>query len=239
MLSIESLLFLLPPSCMVASIGKSVDKLSFSSLSFNNSITVSNFKNPLLAMSSEENIRMDIQSGRVLTNDSEVWERNPLPSTISFRDPFMVSSRHATLYHDKMDTDLDDALATGRNDNEHLELSYETKQEYASRIGKATNQQDTTRPPATNNEVTPLHVLHKDDIINIQLLYDSQAPTEPELWSGSFHPISLHSFIEYFALDAKNIKVSLNFLAKYIQGKQVNSNKANDLDDFDGMGDAI
>jgi len=28
-------------------------------------------------------------------------------------------------------------------------------------------------------------------------------------------------------------------LAKYIQGKQVNSNKANDLDDFDGMGDAI
>jgi len=28
-------------------------------------------------------------------------------------------------------------------------------------------------------------------------------------------------------------------LAKYIQGKQVNGNKANDLDDFDGMGDAI
>ena len=72
MLSIELLLFLLPPSCMVASIGKSVDKLSFSSLSFNNSTTVSNFKNPLLAMSSEENIGMDIQSGRVLTNDSEV-----------------------------------------------------------------------------------------------------------------------------------------------------------------------
>ena len=138
-----------------------------------------------------------------------------------------------------MDTDLDDAPATGRNDNEHLELSYKIKQEYASRIGKATNQQDTTRPPATNNEVTSLHVLHKDDIINIQLLYDSQAPTEPELWSGSFHSISLHGFIEHFALNVKNIKVSLNFLAKYIQGKQVNSNKANDLDDFDGMEDAI
>jgi len=40
-------------------------------------------------------------------------------------------------------------------------------------------------------------------------------------------------------LDTKNIKVSLNFLAKYIQGKQVNGNKANDLDNFDGMEDAI
>ena len=45
--------------------------------------------------------------------------------------------------------------------------------------------------------------------------------------------------MEHFALDTKNIKVSLNFLAKYIQGKQVNGNKVNDLDDFDGIGDAI
>jgi len=138
-----------------------------------------------------------------------------------------------------MDSDPDDAPATGGNDNECLELSYETEQEYASRIGKTTNQQDNTRPPATNNEATPSYVPHEDDIINIQIPYDPQAPTEPKLWSGSFHPIFLHGSIEHFVLDAKNIKVSLNFLAKYIQGKQVNGNKANDLDDFDGMGDAI
>jgi len=82
-----------------------------------------------------------------------------------------------------------------------------------------TNQQDTTRPPASNNEATPSHVPHEDDVINIQLPYDPQASIEPELWSGSFHPISLHGFIEHFASDVKNIKVSLNFLAKYIQGK--------------------
>jgi len=40
-------------------------------------------------------------------------------------------------------------------------------------------------------------------------------------------------------LDTKNIKISLNFLAKFIQGKQVNGNKVNDLNNFDGMRDAI
>ena len=45
--------------------------------------------------------------------------------------------------------------------------------------------------------------------------------------------------LDNFASDTKNIKFSLNFLAKYIQGKQVNGNKVNDLGDFDGMGDAI
>jgi len=135
-----------------------------------------------------------------------------------------------------MDTDPDDAPTIGEIANERLELSYETEQENALRIGKATNQQDTSRPPAANNEATPSHVSYEDDVINIQLPYDPQVPTEPELWSGSFHPISLHSSIEHFASDSKNIKVSLNFLAKYIQGK---GNKINDLSEFDGMGDAI
>ena len=62
---------------------------------------------------------------------------------------------------------------------------------------------------------------------------------EPELWSRSFHPISLHGSMEHFASDSKNIKVTLNFLAKYILNKQVNGNVANEIGNFDGMGDAI
>ena len=106
-------------------------------------------------------------------------------------------------------------------------------------MGKAPIQQDTMRPPAVNNEASLPNVLHENDVINIQIPYDSQAPTEPELWSGFFHPISLHGSIEHFASDTKNIKISLNFLAKYIQGKQVNSNQVNDLGDFNGMRDVI
>jgi len=84
------------------------------------------------------------------------------------------------------------------------------------RIGKATIQQDNTKPQASNNKATPSHGIYEDEVINIQLPYNHQAPMEPELWSGSFHPISLHGSIEHFASDTKNIKVSLNFLAKYI-----------------------
>jgi len=138
-----------------------------------------------------------------------------------------------------MNIDLDDAPVAGNMENRSPELSYETEQEKALRIGKAANTLNNMRPPDVSNEATPPNGLYKDDIINVQLPYDPQAPTEPELWSGSFHPISLHGSIEHFTLDAKNIKVSLNFLAKYIQGKQVDGNKANDLSNLDGMGDAI
>ena len=133
-----------------------------------------------------------------------------------------------------MDTDPDGSPSNDEVTNKHLELSYETEQEKALRIGKVTNQQNSLRPQDTNNKTTPSHVQYENDAINIQLPYDPQALTEPELWSSSFYPISLHGSIEYFASDSKNIKITLNFLAKYIQGKQVNH-----LSDFDGMGDAI
>jgi len=90
-----------------------------------------------------------------------------------------------------------------------------------------------------NNEASPTHASHEESIINIQLSYDPQASMEPDLWSGSFHPISLHGLIEHFASDLKSIKDSLNFMVKYITNKQVNGKEVNDLKDFNGMGDAI
>ena len=138
-----------------------------------------------------------------------------------------------------MDIDPDIAPSIGEIAYKCFELSYETEQEKALRIGKATNQQDTSRALAANNEATPSHVPHVEDVINIQLPYDPQAPTEPDLWSGSFPPISLHGSVEHIALDANNIKALLNFMAKYIQGKQVDGKKVNELKDFDGMEDAI
>ena len=137
------------------------------------------------------------------------------------------------------DTDMDCNPTIEEPSSEYLELSYETEQEKVLWVGMAANHQETTRPPNVHNEAPPTHVSHEDDVINIQLPYDPQAPTEPELWSGSFHPISFHGSIKHFASDSKNIKVTLNFLAKYIQNKQINGGKGNDLNNFDGMGDTI
>jgi len=95
------------------------------------------------------------------------------------------------------------------------------------------------RPMSRNNETSPTHVSNEKNVIYIQLSYDLQAPTEPDLWSGSFHPISLYGLIEHFASNTRNIKNTLDFMAKYIANKQVNSSRANNLNDFDGMGDAI
>ena len=72
-----------------------------------------------------------------------------------------------------------------------------------------------------------------------KLLYNPNMPTEPELWNGNFHPISLHRSIEHIASDSKNIRDSLNFMARYISNKQVDSLRLNDLEDFNGIGEAI
>jgi len=79
----------------------------------------------------------------------------------------------------------------------------------------------------------------ENTFINIQLPYDPDAPTDPEIWNSGFHPISLHRSIEHIASDAKNIKDSLKFMAKYISNKQIKPAKANDLTDFNGIGDAV
>ena len=78
-----------------------------------------------------------------------------------------------------------------------------------------------------------------DNVINIQLPHNPNSPTGPELWSGNFHLISLYGSIEQIALDTKSIKDSLNFMARYISNKKVNSNKTNNLPDLNGIGDSI
>ena len=125
------------------------------------------------------------------------------------------------------------------SNNEWLELSYETEQENVIRVSMATNQQVPTRLHNANNEATPTHARHKDDVINIQLPYDPNTPMEPELWSGSFNPISLHGSIEHLVHNTKNIKITLDFIAKYIRNKKVNDVQANDVTKFEGMGDTI
>ena len=179
---------------------------------------------------------MDISTGQVPANNCEVRGRTPTTALNLSRESSMASSGWATPYYDRMDDKMD-CESTSRDMTP--ELSYETEQEKTLHTSKAADQQDPMRPMSGNNEASPIHASHKESIINIQLPYNPQAPMEPDLWNRSFHPISLHGLIEHFASDSKSIKDSLNFMAKYITNKQVNSKEVNDLKDFNGMGDAI
>ena len=202
---------------------------------------------------------MDIFPGTAPDNYDEVRGRPLSTNTNISRDSSMSFARSSVAYHEKIEHNNDMVIDNDFNDSS-LALSYENEQERAIYVSKAADLQNNMRPQCdslnvanstsqhvlnedhqsnTGNKVTQTTTSHKDEVINIQLPYSPQAPTEPELWSSSFHPISLHSSIEHFTSDAKNIKISLNFLAKFIQGKQVNGNKANNLNNFDGMGDAI
>ena len=75
--------------------------------------------------------------------------------------------------------------------------------------------------------------------INIPLPYDPNILIDPEIWGSNFYSISLHGLIKHIMSDAKNIKDSLKFMAKYITNKQINSPIANDLDDFKGIGEVV
>ena len=226
---------------MVAPIGKFANKFSFST-HFNTSNMDSNLNTTSLPpMSTRNDLGMDIQWEVSPAINSKVRGRNPSPSAKSSRESSLASSGCSTPYHKRMEIDV--VPGTDESNTESHDLSYETAQEKAIRVSIAANQQVNqqvpTRPLGGINEATTAHGQYEEDVINVQIPYDINTPTEPELWSGSFHPISFHGSIEHFASDSKNIKVTLNFLAKYIQNKLVNSNVANDLSDFNGMGDAI
>jgi len=199
---------------------------------------------------------MDFLPGPTPDNHNEVRGRNLSTNRSVSRDSSMSSTKSSVTYHERMVNNGMDI------DEEPVEsapaLSYETEQERTICTSKVAEQQKNMRQKGGNLEAPnsnpkcvpnvdqrdlPTHgtVSQTEDnsAINIQLPYNSQAPTEPDLWSGNFHPILLHGSIKQIASDVKNIKDSLNFIARYISNKKMNPSKTNELEDFNGMDDSI
>jgi len=209
----------------------------------------------LPTVSSSNHMRMDSSKGQTPAIDLEVRGRTSSSATNISREPSMASSGRSTPYHDRMDDQMD---CNSEPEDKTPGLSYETEQEKAFHFNRALETTGNTRPQGGSNEAThlipqralnenqnirPPHVEgpqgDSNDIIDIQLPYDPNAPTELDLWSGNFHLISLHSSIGQIASDIKSIKDSLNFMARHIKNKKVEASKANDLSDFDSLGDSI
>ena len=200
---------------------------------------------------------MDFLAGPAPVNDFEVRGRTSSSNKIFSRDASMFLTRSSIIYHERM-TKKNEMDVDSEPEDISPALSYEMEQEKALQVSKVTEQTGNMRSQDEKNEATihnPKCVNNvnqckcplcgaasqddNNDVINIQLPYDPNAPTEPDLWSSNFHPISLYGSIKYIASDSKSIKDSLNFIAKYIVNKKVNSSNANDLSDFDGMDGSI
>jgi len=163
-----SLLFLLPPSCMVVPIGKFANKSSFSS-HFNQSNTASNIYNSLPPMSNRIDLGIDIQQGVPLTTNSEERGRNPSPSAKSSRESSLASSGCSTPYHERMEIDV--TPGTEKSNIESRELSYETEQEKEIRVSMAANQQVNQqapmRPTGGINKASLTHGQHEENVFNV------------------------------------------------------------------------
>jgi len=175
------------------------------------------------------------------------------------RKPSISSTKSSIPYHERIEQNnsMDVGKVNQSNNDSSLGLSYENTQEKNLCFSMAAETQTNTRTSHANLTVntcpqhdsdnhptlTPLYssTLHNDEsmFINIQLLYDLNAPTDPEIWNSGFHPIFLHGSIKHIASDAKSIKDSLKFMAKYISNKQVEPAKANNLKDFNGIGNVV
>ena len=215
---------------MVVPIGNIVNKFPFSS--FSSSTTSKQQSSTLPTVFPSNDTVMDKSTELEPANNNEVRERILTTSSNLSRESSLASSGWSTPYCDRMNDRMDCDSISG---DMAPELSYENEQDKALRTSKVADPQDTMRTSTGNNEANQSHVSHEESVFNVQLPYDPHAPMESDLWSGSFHSISLHGSMEHFASDSKSIKNSLNFMSKYIANKQVNNKDVNDFTDFDGM----
>ena len=193
---------------------------------------------------------MDILSGKIPDNYNEIQGRTISPQPYSSRASSMSSTKSLVNYHMRIECNNDDIKIN--NNSKGFELFCKTAQEQTIHISMVADPSNnilnkyvtikcpTMSLPYVQSVYSILGSLYSDGTaINIQLSYDPNTPIEPELWSGSFHPISLHRSIKHIASDAKNIKDLLNFIAEYITNKQVDSSKVNNLEDFIGISKAV
>ena len=198
---------------------------------------------------------MDYSTGTNPVINNDVRGRSPQIHKNLSRNSSMSSTISSTIYHERMELnngmDIDSEPPV-----ESPALSYKDKRDKEIHLRKAAETTNNTRLQSGNNKASTTLTNHgnhvsldnvqaqlphvdDDNSINIQLPYDPNSPMEPDLWSGNFQSISLYGLVEHIALDLKNIKQSLNFMAKYISNKKVNPKSSNNLEDFNGIGDTV
>ena len=124
------------------------------------------------------------------------------------------------------------------NSSGSIKLKYKTQSQNLQ-VSKTTNSLFYTRQQYAPTTDPTLNIPCYESVFNVQLNYDLDAALDPEFWDGNFHAVLLHSSMEHLTSDALNIKVSLNRMRKFIVGKSINSDKANNIKNMNSIGKAI
>ena len=239
---------------MVAPIGETVNKFIFPT-SFSTTIQSNNKQTLIPSVNVFSNTEMNQSTGTNPVNNNDVRGRSPKIHKNWSRDSSMFSMISSTIYHERMEINNSIDIDSDPPAESPI-LSYKDERDKEICLMKAAKTTNNMRLQSGNNKASStltnydnyassdnVHIQppHVDDnnIINIQLSYDPNGSTEPNLWSGNFQSISLHSLVKHIVSDLKNIKQSLNFMVKYISNKKVNPKSSNDLEDFNSIGDMV
>ena len=76
-------------------------------------------------------------------------------------------------------------------------------------------------------------------MFNIQLSYNINQALNPESWDGNFRAILIHGSMEHLAFNINNIKESLGRIQKYILGKTIERDNANNIKDLKNVGKVV
>ena len=154
MLHNHMLLFLLPPSCMVAPIGNTMNKFIFPP-TFSTTITSHNLQTFLPTVNTYINTGMDKPTGtNSVTNNETRGRLSQIKKNLS-RNTSISSTCFSVIYHERvtinnsMDVDIDPPT-------ESPALSYEEEQEKELYLRKAAETTNNTRPQGRNNETSPI-----------------------------------------------------------------------------------
>jgi len=135
---------------------------------------------------------------------------------------------------EKQNDRMDEGKPVALSSSVQLEYTFSSSQN--GQVSKVANVTNAACQQYVSNKVPALNQPAGNNVVNIQLNYDINQTLEPESWNSNFHAISLHSSMEYLTSDVKNIKDSLLRMCKYILGKTINSDKANDIKDLEDIG---
>jgi len=179
-----------------------------------------------------------------IDNFDNVRERSPSSSRVTSRSNSVISKISSIPYHKRMEIQNDFSEEELREPINSSQLSYDDQCQESHCVSMVIDpvlpqgsQCVSNEAPALNTSSPPY--VDDNDVINIQLLYDPNQPTEPELWDGNFHSISLHRSLEHLSSNTTNLKKSMTCIAKYIQNKKINMFKSNDIKYFEGISKAV